>query len=383
MQLEMLDYCALIGYLLVVVVLALSTWRRWRWSENCFLAGRGLTWGMIGLSLIAWPFIAPGVVAVFLFGLLFRRTPSRAATGALLLGPPVYMWCLMAMPDNVASLHLMTFAFIFVCVYVSLVTLLTPLRHADASTEGDEAARPQRPAGLLANTLIPFGTAILGAYLLGQSLFRFSWITIYWYLDQWGLETFPDWVHFVNAGVPTALYFALALWLMRWPAPAARLVEPAKDARPRRSRFRVLVARTAAVLAALFVGLHVYLFCVWIIHDRPREDYWQGYYVDLSAIGTVRPVITEKPLVEEETEPVPASEPEPSDAAGDELPETGPTVPPPFVPTPPPEPELPAVYATPLLIGLGSVLAFFILLECLRATSAASGPSRSRPPNST
>ncbi len=376
MQLEILDYCALIGYLLVVVVLALGVAWRWRWSEDCFLAGRRLTWCLIGLSLIAWRFIAPGVVAVFLFGLLSKRTPSRAATGALLLGPPAYMCCLMAMPDNVAPLHLMTFAFIFVCVYLCLVTLLTPLRQADASTEGDEAVRPQRPAGLLANTLIPFGTAILGAYLLGQSLFHFSFFIIYQYLDHWGLETFPDWVHFVNAGVPTALYFALALWLMRRPAPAARLVQPTEDARPTRSRFRVFLTRTAAALAALFVGLHVYLFCYWVIRDRPAEEYWQGYYVDLSAIGTIRPVITEKPLVEEETEPV--LEPQPDEAGEGEPPEPAPPVPP-----PPPEPEPLTIYATPLLIGLGSVLAFFVLLECLRATAVASRPSRSRPPSST
>jgi hypothetical protein len=136
-------------------------------------------------------------------------------------------------------------------------------------------------------------------------------------------------------------------------------------------------------LAALVVGLHVYLFCLWMIPSWPPEEYWQGYYVDLSAIGTIRPVITEKPLLEEETEPVPASEPGPSDAAGDELPETGPTVPPPPVPPPPPEPEPLAIYATPLSIALGSVLAFFILLECLRATAAAPGPSRSQAPSST
>jgi hypothetical protein len=300
-------------------------------------------------------------VAVFLFGLLSKRTPSRAATGAMLLGPPAYMWCLKVMPE-VATLHQTAFAFIFLCVYMSLVTLLSPLRQAEASPEAD-APRPEPPVGLLANTLIPFVTAILGAYLLGLSLFHFSWITVYRYLDQWGLVTFPDWVHFVNAGVPTAVYFAAALWLMRRPAPAARLVQPAEE-RPARSRFRVFLGRAVAALAALAVGLHVYMFCLWIMLSVPPDDYWQGYHVDLSAIGTIRPVITEKVDVE----PEPVVQPMPDEGPSDEeAPEATAVEPPPV------EREPLTIYATPLWIGLGSALAFFLLLLCVRALRAAPG----------
>ncbi len=40
-----------------------------------------------------WSFIAAGIVAVFLMGLILKKAPPRAAKGALLLGPPVYAFC--------------------------------------------------------------------------------------------------------------------------------------------------------------------------------------------------------------------------------------------------------------------------------------------------
>ena len=40
-----------------------------------------------------WGFISPGIVAVFLVGLIFRRVPSAAAKTALLLGPVLYAIC--------------------------------------------------------------------------------------------------------------------------------------------------------------------------------------------------------------------------------------------------------------------------------------------------
>jgi len=40
-----------------------------------------------------WGFISPGIVAVFLIGLLVRRVPTVAAKTALLLGPVIYACC--------------------------------------------------------------------------------------------------------------------------------------------------------------------------------------------------------------------------------------------------------------------------------------------------
>jgi len=40
-----------------------------------------------------WSFFASGIVAAFLVGLIVKKTPPRAAKGALLMGPPVYGIC--------------------------------------------------------------------------------------------------------------------------------------------------------------------------------------------------------------------------------------------------------------------------------------------------
>ena len=40
-----------------------------------------------------WSFIAAGIVAAFLMGLILKKAPPRAAKGALLLGPPIYAFC--------------------------------------------------------------------------------------------------------------------------------------------------------------------------------------------------------------------------------------------------------------------------------------------------
>ena len=310
-----------------------------------------------------WGFITPGIVTVFFFGLFSRRTPSQAAIGAMLLGPAFYMWCLKVMP-NVAFLHHMAFTFIFCSVYMFLVTVLAPLCEEEAAS--DRALQSDRPTGLWQRWLIPFVTAILGAYLFGLALFHFSWITLYQLADGWGIEASDwDWIHFVNAGVPTAIYFACALWLMRLPAPSIRLVAVAKAVRPGRSLLRTVVAPAVAVLGAVLVGLHVYMFCLWIIPEWPAKDYWQGYHVNLSAVGTGQPVLTVKPLEEEADDP-PADFPDPTDpAASAELPQ------PPITIQEEPEDRVIAVYLTPLLIGIGSAVVFLVGLAMLRRIPAA------------
>ncbi len=48
-----------------------------------------------------WGFIAPGIVAAFLFGLLLRRAPAAAAKGAMLLGVPLYAFCRFAVISSI------------------------------------------------------------------------------------------------------------------------------------------------------------------------------------------------------------------------------------------------------------------------------------------
>ncbi|MGH7445130.1 MAG: solute:sodium symporter family transporter [Longimicrobiales bacterium] len=71
-------------------------------------------------------FISPGIVAVFLFGLLWKRVPAGAAIGAMLLGIPVYGALLWRLPA-VAFLHHMMITFFVLALFIFVYTMLRPL----------------------------------------------------------------------------------------------------------------------------------------------------------------------------------------------------------------------------------------------------------------
>jgi SSS family solute:Na+ symporter len=73
-----------------------------------------------------WGFISPGIVAAFFFGLFSRRTPPVAASGAMLLGIPVYGLLLWTLPE-VAFLHHMMITFLVLALFMTGVTLWRPL----------------------------------------------------------------------------------------------------------------------------------------------------------------------------------------------------------------------------------------------------------------
>jgi solute:Na+ symporter, SSS family len=73
-----------------------------------------------------WGFISPGIVASFLFGLFWKKTPPIAASGAMLLGIPVYGVLLWSLP-NVAFLHHMMITFVVLTIFMTIVTLARPL----------------------------------------------------------------------------------------------------------------------------------------------------------------------------------------------------------------------------------------------------------------
>ncbi len=309
-------------------------------------------WGVFAMVEHALGLVAPGIVAAVLVGMVSPRTPSQAAIGAMLLGPAFSvsfaMWCLK-IDSHVAVLHQMAFAFLFSAAYMLVVTLVAPLREEEAAPGSECAVPSERPTGRRRRTLIPFATMILGGFLLGQGLFLGSYITLYQLADRYGWVTIPDLVHLVNAGVPTAIYFALGLWLMRSHAPSARRGRGPKPA-PRRAKPGpdTWARRAAALLAAAVAGLHVYMFCLWVIPEWPPRDYWQGYDVNLSAVGTGQPVITVKPLDDEMGGP-PAP---PPGAAGD---------------------RVVTVYLTPLVIGIVAAVALLVGLAMLGRIPAAPG----------
>ena len=73
-----------------------------------------------------WGFISPGIVAAFLFGMFAPRTPPIAASGAMLLGIPIYGALLWALPE-VAFLHHMMITFIVLAIYMAVMTKVRPL----------------------------------------------------------------------------------------------------------------------------------------------------------------------------------------------------------------------------------------------------------------
>ncbi|MCK4343139.1 MAG: solute:sodium symporter family transporter [Phycisphaerae bacterium] len=73
-----------------------------------------------------WGFISPGIVTVFLFGLIFRRAPAAAAMVAMILGVPVYGLLLWLRPE-IAFLNHMAITFAVLLAVMGAITLLKPL----------------------------------------------------------------------------------------------------------------------------------------------------------------------------------------------------------------------------------------------------------------
>jgi len=204
-----------------------------------------------------WGFISPGVVAAFLFGLFSKRTPSLAATGAMLLGIPVYAWCLWAMP-SVAFLYHMAFTFMALSAYMMIVTLLMPLREVAASA-GDQPSA-EGPDGSMKRTLVPYATVAIGGFLLSRPVFQFSYVSLAL------INGVPEWVHFVTGGVAVTLYVAAALYAMRRPTSSVRLVASAKEGqalRPENTPKRLAGLGVLGLLGGAVLFVHLYLVLSW------------------------------------------------------------------------------------------------------------------------
>ena len=98
-----------------------------------------------------WGFISPGIVAVFVFGLLWKKVPEKAAVGAMLLGVPVY-GALLALAPDVAFLHHMALTFLVLGLFIAAVTAFAPAPEAPALVPAEgfdlEQSRGVRWAGL-------------------------------------------------------------------------------------------------------------------------------------------------------------------------------------------------------------------------------------------
>lgn len=213
----------------------------------------------------AWGFVTPGVVTAFFFGLFSRRTPAQGACGAMLLGIPFYAFFLWKMP-NVAFLHHMAFTFIALCGYATLVTVLSPLRDVEESSEPDDADALDARARFFREQLIPYGTAIMGACLIAKPIYYFS-------LSCWPNADFW-WVHCIPAGAAVALFFAAALCLLRLPAPTTRLVASRGPAAGGPATpGRLLKFAVIGLVGTVVLALHTYIFCWEIAKDRYDKEY--------------------------------------------------------------------------------------------------------------
>jgi solute:Na+ symporter, SSS family len=118
--------------------------------------------GVFNYMQMVWGFISPGIVVAFVVGIISRRTPPRAAVGAMLLGIPVYGGLLWALPD-VAFLHHMMITGIVLALYMGLERARNPLAvPVEVRSSGAVELEPDRFAPLWA-TLVVLGAAILYA----------------------------------------------------------------------------------------------------------------------------------------------------------------------------------------------------------------------------
>jgi solute:Na+ symporter, SSS family len=72
-------------------------------------------------------FISPGILAAFLFGLVFKRTPPAAGVAALVLNPLIYGALYFGAADNIAFLNRMLITFGIIIVVMAALRLARPL----------------------------------------------------------------------------------------------------------------------------------------------------------------------------------------------------------------------------------------------------------------
>jgi SSS family solute:Na+ symporter len=82
--------------------------------------------GLYFFLQVYWGFVIPGVVAVFFFGIIWKKVPAFAATWGMLLNIPIYGICLLLMP-NVSYLHHMEITFTIIALFILVITRLNPM----------------------------------------------------------------------------------------------------------------------------------------------------------------------------------------------------------------------------------------------------------------
>ena len=110
-------------------------------------------------------FISPGILAAFVFGLIFKSTPPAAGVSALLLNVPIYGFLLKYFGD-IAFLNRMAITFVFLLSIMALITIIKPLSQPKVMPEREHF--DMRPAP----SVIWLGIAVI---VITLSLYIIFW----------------------------------------------------------------------------------------------------------------------------------------------------------------------------------------------------------------
>jgi len=110
-----------------------------------------------------WGFITPGILVVFVFGLVVRKAPPASAVVALLLGPVLYGMLLWLLPE-IPFLNHMAFVFLALVAVMAVITVLKPMAQPNEMPAPGLIDMKSSPLSLVAGVLILAAT--LALYIL-------------------------------------------------------------------------------------------------------------------------------------------------------------------------------------------------------------------------
>ena len=119
--------------------------------------------GVFQYIQLVWGFISPAIVAVFVFGLIFRRAPQKAALTAMLVGVPLYGLLLWQLP-GVAFLNHMALTFTVLIIVMAAITVISPLEKPVVFTSTGQVDLAVSPLAWKLGTAILIATAMLYFY---------------------------------------------------------------------------------------------------------------------------------------------------------------------------------------------------------------------------
>ena len=107
-----------------------------------------------------WGFIQPGVVAAFLFGIIWKKVPPKAAFWGMLINIPIYGLLLWFLPD-IAFLHHMGITFILIALFIIVYTRVYPEENIKIMPEKMKVYSSVSPTVIVWSILIFIATTLL------------------------------------------------------------------------------------------------------------------------------------------------------------------------------------------------------------------------------